>query len=338
MFRRWPVVQAWCRMAIGLLFSGLISSFAGQVGAAADTVATVRLGILPFGTLNWEIQAAQSAGLDRKHRVTLETVPLANAEAGKVALLGHRVDMIVSDWIWVATQREQHRDLQFHPYSTAQGALMVPAGSSIRQVGDLAHRKLGVAGGALDKNWLLLKALVQKTTGQQLEQITTPVFAAPPLLNQQISQGRLDAVLNYWNFSAKLEGQGYRTVLDGATVLQGLGFTAPIPSLGYVFSESWANREASGVNRLFAALREARDKLCESDESWNRVASLSGETDPRVQHSLRVRYCAGRIQHFGDTEKTAIQSLYAMLHQLGEGRATGLSPVLPTGIFWTGGQ
>lgn len=330
-------VQAPCRIAAVLVFSGLIAWLADPVQAVAETDTPIRLGVLPFGTLNWEVHTARAEGLDHTHQVAIETITLANPEAGKIALLGRKVDMIVSDWIWVATQREQHRDWQFHPYSTAQGALMVPADSPIRQLSDLAGRKLGVAGGGLDKNWLLLRALVRKTTGQALEHITTPVFAAPPLLNQQISQGRLDAVLNYWNFSAKLEGQGYRTLLDGAAVLQGLGFSASVPSLGYVFSEAWAKREPGGIAGLFDALKEARDKLCKSDESWNRIGFLIEETDPRLQHSLRTRYCAGRVQQFGEAEKKAMESLYVLLRQPEADKATGSSPVLPTGIFWSGG-
>jgi NitT/TauT family transport system substrate-binding protein len=317
-----------CGMVLKLLQILLMTLLAGAVRAGEPPVAVFKIGVLPFGTLNWELHALQSEALDKQHQVRIETVPVATAEAGKVALLGGRVDLIVSDWFWVASQRLQNRNMQFYPYSTTQGALLVPADSPIRQPGDLAGRKLGVAGGGLDKNWLLLRAFVRKTTGQELERITTPVFGAPPLLNQQLSQGRLDAVLNYWNFAAKLEASGYKTLLDGTTLLQELGFPATLPSLGYVFSESFAASQAQNLNRLFDALQQARNLICERDESWSQVVQLTEEQDPAVQHRLRTRYCGGRIQHFDQTEQKAAADLYALLHPA--------TPRLPPGVFWQG--
>ncbi|MGI9212690.1 MAG: ABC transporter substrate-binding protein [Methylococcaceae bacterium] len=301
---------------------------------AEDSIPTFKIGVLPFGTLNWEIRILHTEKLDEQYRVRVETVPVAHSEAGKIALLGSRVDIIVSDWMWVAAQREQNRAMQFQPYSTAQGALMVPADSPIKQLSDLAHRKLGVAGGALDKNWLLLKALVRNKTGQELDRITTPVFAAPPLLNQQITQGRLDAVLNYWNFAAKLEAQGYKTLIDGATVLEQLGFPPTLPSLGYVFNETLAQRDTQGLNRLFAALRAARNRICEHNEDWQTVAALNEETDPAIQSQIRARYCAGRVLHFDENDQKEAARLYALLHRLSTDPLTGRSEELPTGVFW----
>lgn len=318
-----------CLFWVSLLF--IQASFADEAVRPP-----LRIGVLPFGSLNWELSVLQSEGLDKKNNLSpLETVPVANAEAGKIALLGHRVDVIVSDWIWVASQREQGRDVKFYPYSTTLGALMVPANSPIHNVSDLKNRKLGVAGGALDKNWLLLKAMVQKSTGQDLEQMTTPVYGAPPLLNQQLQQGRLDAVLNYWNFAAKLEAKGFRRVLDGQGILQGLGVTANIPSLGYVFNGTWADTDAGSMKRFFDALGSAKNLICEDDKVWKNVAKLTEETEPKTQDSLRVHYCAGRVKSFGEAERRAVGDVYALLHRVGGTQVTGRSPTLPEGVFWS---
>lgn len=318
-------------MRTGLILLSLL--FCIPLNIAAETSQPVRIGVLPFGTLNWEISVLQSGALNRDESLPIETVPVANAEAGKIALLGERVDVIVSDWIWVAGQRERRRDLQFYPYSSTVGALMVPADSPIKTVSDLKGRKLGVAGGNLDKNWLLLKAMVAKTWGFDLEQAATPVFGAPPLLNQQLLQGRLDAVLNYWNFAAKLEAQGFRKILDGQAIQQGLGVTTVIPSLGYVFRESWAKADAARMNRLFERLQKARNLICEDQNVWQKVAKLSEETDPRIQENLRNGYCAGRVQRLGEAERKAVADIYTLLHRLGGEQVTGQTGVLPDGVF-----
>lgn len=294
----------------------------------------IKIGMLAFGTLNWELTVIQEEGLDKTQGITVETMPLASSEAGKIALQGGSVDLIVSDWIWVANQRGQGADVTFLPYSTSHGALVVPADSPIRDIGDLKGKRLGIAGGGLDKNWLLLRALAQKKYGLDLDQSTDKVFGAPPLLNQQLQQGKLDAALNYWNFAAKLEAQGFRRLLDGRGILQGLGIGADVPSLGYVFREDWAKSHEDTLSGFLKAADAAKKSICESDAAWRKVVPLTRETDERIQNHLRRHYCEGRIKSWGETEKKAAVEIYELLHRYGEGRLTGKSGTLPEGVFW----
>jgi NitT/TauT family transport system substrate-binding protein len=316
---------------ISSIFLALIA--AGHV--CAETVdRKIKIGMLAFGTLNWELAVIQEEKLDKAQGIAIETTPLASAEAGKIALQGGSVDLIVSDWIWVANQRAQGMDVTFLPYSTSHGALVVPADSPIHGIADLKGKRLGIAGGGLDKNWLLLRALAQKEHGLDLDQSTEKVFGAPPLLNQQLQQGKLDAVLNYWNFAAKLEAQGYRRVTDGSGILQGLGISADVPSLGYVFRERWATSHEDVLSGFLKAADTAKKSICESDAVWRNVVPLTRETDERVQDSLRRHYCEGRIRNWGEAEKKAAAAIYELLRLAGEGRLTGKSETLPSGVFW----
>ncbi|MGX2039501.1 ABC transporter substrate-binding protein [Methylocaldum sp. MU1018] len=294
----------------------------------------IRIGMLAFGTLNWELAVIQDEKLDQAQGITVETTPLAGSEAGKIALRGGSVDLIVSDWIWVANQRGQGTDITFLPYSTNHGALIVPADSPIRGIADLEGKRLGIAGGGLDKNWLLLRALAQKEHGLDLDRSTDKVFGAPPLLNRQLQQGQLDAVLNYWNFAAKLEAQGYRRLLDGRGILQGLGINADVPSLGYVFREGWARSHETALLGFLKAADAAQKSICESDAVWRKVVPLTQETDERVQNNLRRHYCDGRVKSWGEAEKKAAAEIYALLHRSSAGQLTGKSGKLPEGVFW----
>ena len=56
---------------------------------------------------------------------------------------------------------------------------MVPAQSAIRELTDLKGKKLAVAGGPLDKSWLLLQALARRA-GMDLRKQATVVYGAPP--------------------------------------------------------------------------------------------------------------------------------------------------------------
>ncbi len=118
----------------------------------------VRVGTLQFGTVNWELGVIGD-GIDAKHGFTLKPVVLADKDATSVALLSGDVDAIVTDWIWVAKQRSLGRDFTFVPFSRSVGALMVDPAKGYKTIGDLKGKSLGVAGGASDKSWVLLRGL-----------------------------------------------------------------------------------------------------------------------------------------------------------------------------------
>ncbi len=299
--------------------------------APADTV---KIGVLAFGTVNWELEAIHNEGLDKKYGLELEVQKLAGPDAGKIGLQAGGLDMIATDWIWVANQNQNGAGYRFIPYSVQAGALMAPADSTIRQVSDLKAKKIGVAGGALDKNWILLKAYAKKTAGLDLDKDANPVFAAPPLLNQQLAEGKLDALLNFWHYAAKLETQGYRRVLDGRDVLKGLGVEEPLPNLGLVFKQSWAAAHGPALDAFLKASGEARKLLCGNDAAWDKIAPLTQEKEPRQQAALRKEYCAGLVKRWGEEEKQAVAKIYALLRQTGGVAVTGNAEKLPEGIFW----
>ena len=77
-----------------------------------------------------------------------------------------------------------------------------------------------------------------------------PVFGAAPLLTEEMRSGRLDAVLNFWTYAARLSGAGYRKLIGMDEVLKALGID-PVPSLvGFIWRESTRTKEGSGDCRL----------------------------------------------------------------------------------------
>ncbi|MGH6927031.1 MAG: ABC transporter substrate-binding protein, partial [Dongiaceae bacterium] len=187
---RCPMVR-WlcCPLLAALVLCGQQSADAG----------TIKVGVLKFGTVNWELDTIKSNGLDRAEGLDLHVVDLANTAATAVALQAGDVDVIVTDWLWVTRQRAEGARFAFVPYSTSVGAVMVPPGSTVATLADLTGKKLGIAGGPVDKSWLVIRAAATQRHGVELDEAVEKVFAAPPLLNEEILSGRLDAVLNSWN-------------------------------------------------------------------------------------------------------------------------------------------
>src|SRR6266852_8781265 len=190
-----------------IILGALLFAVAPVVACCAAQ--TIRVAVQKTGTFAWELAVIRAHGLDKQANLAIEVSELASPEAGKIALRGGGADIIVSDWLWVSRERGLGAKLTFYPYSSALGAVMVPNSSSIRTLADLKGRKLAVAGGPIDKNWLLLRASM-KQDGIDLKSESTIVYGAPPLLAAKMLSGEMDATVNYWNFCAALEAKGFR--------------------------------------------------------------------------------------------------------------------------------
>ena len=223
--------------------------------SSAGAADRIRIAAQRTGTLAWELEILKAHGLDRRAGIDIETTELASTEAGKVALESGSVDLMLSDWLWVTRERALGDDVVFYPYSSALGAVMVPANSPIRGIADLKGKKLAVAGGPLDKSWLLLRALAHRSN-IDLKTQADVVYGAPPLLQQKALQGETDATLTFWNFCAELEANGMRRAVAMDDVTKSLGAAGPVAMVGYVFNGNWAQRNRSLLDRFFAAARQ----------------------------------------------------------------------------------
>ncbi|MGO4570703.1 ABC transporter substrate-binding protein [Microvirga sp. 2TAF3] len=302
--------------------------------AFAQESQPIRVGVLRFGTVAWEIDTLRHEGLDRKHGIALVPVELASNEAAKVALQAGAVDMIVTDWPWVARQRSEGASFSFIPYSKAVGVLMISQDSGIKSLADLKGLRIGVAGGPLDKSWLLLRAYAQKEFDIDPVETMEPVFGAPPLLNEELERGRIDAVLTYWHYAARLEAEGARPLLTVEDMIHRLGMGGDVPMLGYAFRDDWAQHEQAALQGFVAASREAKMLLASSGEAWTRLAPQIGTDDPAVLASLRAGFRAGIPEHWGDAQRKACADLYAILASIGGERLVGKARVLDPKTFW----
>lgn len=334
-------MAAGCSRRTSLLAAGaLLASALVRTAAASDSAASrpaVRAGVLKFGTVSWELDTVRANGFDRQAGIDLQLVELAGNPATQVALQAGAVEIIVSDWLWVSRMRSKGEALCFIPYSTAVGALVVPAGSKIAGVGDLRGKRIGVAGSPLDKSWLLLKAVAADRHGLTLDRDAQPFFAAPPLLNGKIADGDLDAVLTYWPFAARLEAKGMRVSMTVADMLEALGQPATVPSIGYVFREEWARANPSALAGFQAATGQAKTLLAQSDAAWERLAPLMQAEDDATFRTLRDRYRDGIPRRWTEEERAGAAKLYALMAKLGGRDLVGDAPAIAPGTFWTGG-
>jgi NitT/TauT family transport system substrate-binding protein len=306
---------------------------AWSLTAQAAGLGTIKVGVLEFGTVNWELDVIKHHGLDAKHDFELEVQGFGSGQATNVALQGGAVDAVVDDYLWVSRQRHDGEMLSFVPYSSTVGALVVPPDSGIASLEDLAGKKVGVAGGPLDKSWLLLQGLAAKRYGMDLAAAAEPVFGAPPLLNEKVADGELDAVLNYWHFTARLEAQGFEQLVGVEEAIAELGVASVPPQLGYVFAESFGEQHPELIAAFVDASRAAKQLLM-GDEEWQRIRPLTRAEDDATLDALKRRYRDGIIEHWGKEEQADAAKLYEILAELGGEKLVGGATTLAPGTFW----
>jgi NitT/TauT family transport system substrate-binding protein len=304
--------------------------FASTGAQAADRI---RIAAQKTGTLAWELDVIKTQGLDRKADLDLDVTELASTEAGKIALKGGAADLILSDWLWVARERGLGGTLTFHPYSSTVGAVMVPAASSIQNLADLKGKKLAVAGGPIDKSWLLLQALARRS-GVDLKKDATLIYGAPPLLTQKAIQGEQDATLTFWNFCAELESKGFRRAIAMDDVMKQLGAKGAISIVGYVFDEAWAARNRGTIDRFLQVAHEAKKILASSDAEWQRLAPRIGTSDAATLANYRKRYLEGIPQRTVSEEATDAAALYLVLAEIGGADLVGPAKALDSATFY----
>ena len=129
------------------------------VGTAPLSAAeTLRIGLQTTGTFAWQLDVIRRHGLAEHAGLDLKISEFASPDAGKLAINSGSVDIAVVDWLWVARARALGAKLLFYPYSSAVGAVMVKSDSPLHKLEDLKGHVLGVAGGPLDKSWLIVQA------------------------------------------------------------------------------------------------------------------------------------------------------------------------------------
>jgi NitT/TauT family transport system substrate-binding protein len=298
--------------------------------AAADTI---RLAIQKTGTVAWELAVIRAHRLDEQAGLDLAILELASPEAGKIALRGGSADIIVSDWLWVSRERHLGSKLAFYPYSSAVGAVMVAAASPLKSLADLKGKSLAVAGGPIDKSWLLLLAWL-KQGGIDLKSEATIAYGAPPLLAAKTLSGEMDATLNYWNFCAGLEAKGFRRIAGIEDLLPKLGAKGRTAMIGYVFEEKWANANQDKIARFIAMTRAAKEILSTSDAEWETIAPLTGTPDAATLRAYRDRYREGIPRRPVADEEADARILYRVLAEIGGRELVGPAPELDPGTFY----
>jgi len=283
----------------------------------------LRIATLKFGSLSWLLDTIANDKLAETAGVRIVPVEVATNQAGPIALLAGDADVIVSDWTWAMRQRSLGQALQFRPFSSTLGSIMVAKDGPIKTLADLEGKRLGVAGSAIDKTWILLRAYSRKMLGRDLAESATPVFGAAPLVAEELKNGRIDACLNFWTFAARLEGAGFRPLLSADDMLAKLGVEPVPPLVGFVWKEETARTKARELAAFFKAVDEGSRMLATSDAAFERLRPLMRANSDAEFFALKAYYRSGIPKPWGEAQTAAAEKLFNLLVQLGETELVG---------------
>jgi NitT/TauT family transport system substrate-binding protein len=299
----------------------------------ALTAETLRIGLQTTGTFAWQLDVIRRHGLAANAGLDLKISEFASPDAGKLALNSGSVDLAVVDWLWVARARALGTKLKFYPYSSAVGSIMVRSDSPLRTIDDLKGRVLAIAGGPLDKSWLIVQAAAMRQ-GMDLKRDASLAFGAPPLMFQKQQQGEVDAGLNFWNFCARLEAMGYRRLLDVRDAETALGLSQPVALVGYGFSEEFASKHSSTIDRFIAIVEKANAIMLQSDQEWEALRPLMNAEDERVFRAYRDRTRDGMPQRPIAAEEADARALFRTLSNIGGPELVGPLQELDPGLYY----
>lgn len=298
------------------------------VQATAAELPILRAAVLEIGTVNWELNVIKHHGLDTANGFELDVIGMGGGPATRIALQGGEAEIAVADWIWVARQNADGKDFVTIPYSRSVGSLLVKPDSGIESVEDLKGKRVGIAGGPLDKSWLILRAWAQQAYGFDLADETEQVFGSPPLIFKSAISGEVDAAINFWHFNAKLTAKGLVEVASVVEASAALGLSDKTPLLGYVVKGSTFADNPELVAGFAAASRQAKALLASDDAEWDRLRpSMRAKTDADFQ-ALIDGFRAG-IPDDGPVDVEAANALLKVMAELGGqelvGKATGVT-------------
>jgi NitT/TauT family transport system substrate-binding protein len=211
--------------------------------------------------------------------------------------------------------------------------------AGIATLADLKGKKLGIGGGPIDKSWIILRAYAQKVAGFDPATAATPVFAAPPLLNETLKRGQIPAALNFWQYNARLDTNAFTELIKVEDMLPAVGLPPDMPLLGWVFSERWAKAHPLALKGYLAAAADARRLLANSPAEWQAIRAMTGAADDATLEKLRAAYRRGIITSppaaAADLRGEA-QRMVGLLTQLGDGAEAPPGGTVPPGTFFAG--
>jgi len=137
-------------------------------------------------------------------------------------------------------------------------------------------------------DWLIARAAGKKAYNVDLGTDASLVAGAPPLLNQFLARGEVDATLQFSSLTlGPIARSEQRMVIDMPALMKAAGFRSDLFYLQWMITEKWAKANPEAMTKLPAMLNEAYAVLKRDDGLWPVLAQRINITDPAIAAAYR---------------------------------------------------
>jgi NitT/TauT family transport system substrate-binding protein len=266
----------------------VVAAVADIGGARSQGAPTLRFAVIGSAGQTEVPFAIQQAGLDKKYGINIEIIDFAAPGQQYNMFRSGAADIAGGNFIDLLLQRKGGNAIQaIHGFQGYSNIFVVKPNSSVKEFADLKGKKVGSFGTTF-LDWLIARAAGKKAYSVDLQTDASVVPGAPPLLNQFLARGEVDATLQFSSLTLAPIARGeQRMLIDLPALMTAAGFRSDLFYVQWMITERWvkANREA--VTKLPAMLNEAYAVLKRDDGLWPALAQRINVTDPAITAAYR---------------------------------------------------
>lgn len=298
--------------------------------ALAQEPKTVRIGLQASGTFSWVVFAMEYFGIDKELGITLESETYATKQANEIALRSGESDLVVDDFVGVAQMRSRGVPVRgVYPFSRATGGVVVPTDAGIAGISDLEGKTIGAAS-LDDKSLLILRALAVSKYGFDPQVKSNILAVSPPLMEELLGKGELDAAIPYWHFVPRMTASGqYTDLMQVSDMLTELGLSSDLPLLIMVARE---NMDPDLLKTFLRGFEETLTRMKDDDAVWDAILDNELYSLPNAALFPRVkqRWEAGLPERWDQATIDGLVGLTNDLVEVAGSDVVGIEEIDPT--------
>ena len=271
--------------AVGLSLIAL----AKTVGVAwSQSTPTLRFAVISSGSQTEVPFAIRHASLDKKYGINVEIIDFAAPGQQYTLFRSGAADIATGNFVDLLRQRKGGNAIQaIHGFQAYSNMLVAKPNSPIKDFADLKGKRIGNFGTTF-LDWLLVRAAGKKAYNVDLQTDANLVQGAPPLLNQFLARGEVDAALQFSSLTLAPIARGeQRVLIDLPALMKAAGFRSDLFYVQWMITEKWAKANPQAMTRLSGMLSEAYALLKRDDGLWPALAQRINISDPAIIAAYR---------------------------------------------------
>lgn len=304
-------------------------AFAGAANAADPAIVgdggIVRLMVNLAGDTSFPPYVIQKLALDRKHGFTMQVIPSNTVQSTTTGFQSGAGDIGMYGWNDLARIKAGGVNIVgIGPFLGWANTIVVPANSSIHNIGDLKGKKVGVFN-RTGLDWTVARAVAKSKYQLDLETDIVLQTGAVPLLRGLMEQGQMDASQMFNDFTAPMVVSGkFRLLASTKELVSQLGLPET-PFIVYTADTGYAAAHRPNVRAFLAAYRDAIDALETDDDIWVEPAAALGITDAATLDALRKQTRPMLMSRFAPDAEANIRKMWDILVATAGAETLGMS-------------